>query len=75
MSNLVLIGRRIRKARRQRQWTQEKLAARLGKARVSVANYELGRVQIPGDVVAKIAKTLNVTSDYLLGLSKDGLAA
>ncbi|MCB7130470.1 MAG: helix-turn-helix transcriptional regulator [Candidatus Brocadiales bacterium] len=69
------VGSRIRRARQNLGLTQATLAARLGKARVSVANYELGRVQVPGDVLAKIAKNLHVTSDYLLGLAKDGRTA
>lgn len=70
-----LTGRRIKKARRHLGLRQWELARRLGKARVSVANYELGRVQIPGDVLVGLAKTLRVTTDYLLGLTKDGRAA
>ncbi|KKK70520.1 hypothetical protein LCGC14_2923150 [marine sediment metagenome] len=69
------VGNRIRRARQNVGLTQAALAARLGRDRVSVANYELGRVQVPGDVLARIAKTLHVTSDYLLGLGKDGRAA
>ena len=70
-----LMGRRIKRARRGLKLRQWELAKKLGKTRVSVANYELGRCRIPGDVLADLAKALRVTTDYLLGLSKDGRAA
>lgn len=70
-----LMGRRIKRARRGLKLRQWELARRIGKTRVSVTNYELGRAQVPVDVLADLAKALQVTTDYLLGLSKDGRAA
>ena len=62
---------RLRQLRNARGFTQEALAERLELGIRQIHRYERGLSDPSGDVVARIASELSVTSDYLLGLSDD----
>jgi len=64
-----LIGKRIKYLREKRGMSQTKLAnlAKIGKSTLS--EYEAGKANPTADVVKRIAKVLNVSADYLLGIS------
>ncbi len=62
---------RLRQLRNARGFTQEALAERLELGIRQIHRYERGLSDPAGDVVARIARELSVTSDYLLGLSDD----
>ena len=62
------VGKRIRIARKDAGFTQATLAKAIRSLRPNVANYEVGRVYVPSDILARIARTLKVSSDHLLGL-------
>lgn len=49
--------------------TQKQVADMLNCSQQVYSNYELGQRGIPTDILIKIAKLYNVTTDYLLGLS------
>jgi transcriptional regulator with XRE-family HTH domain len=69
-NNLVDIGKRIKEQRKKNKLTQEELAAQLLVDRVNVSYWEVGSRDIKtGDLIA-LAKALNTTSDYLLGLER-----
>lgn len=63
------IGERIKNARRLAGMTQKELAAMLGVASSMIGQYEIGARKPKLDTVQKIAKALDVSSDYLLGHS------
>jgi transcriptional regulator with XRE-family HTH domain len=62
---------RLRQLRHARGFTQEALAERLELGIRQIHRYERGLSDPAGDVVVRIARELNVTTDYLLGLSND----
>lgn len=69
-NNLVDIGKRIKEQRKKNKLTQEELAAQLLVSREKVNYWETGSRDIKtGDLVA-LAKALNTTSDYLLGIER-----
>lgn len=62
---------RLRSLREQQDYTQEELAGLIGETSLQVWRWENER-NVPNSVtVAKIAKALGVSADYLLGLSDD----
>lgn len=63
---------RLREARLKRGLSQSQLAEKLGITQPQMSGYERG-VSLKPDVFVEILKVLNVSSDYLLGLSDDYL--
>ncbi len=68
---MALRGDRLRDLRQRRGLTLEDLSARLDIHSRQISRYEAGESDPTSDVVARLAKVLGVTSDYLLGLSDD----
>ena len=64
-------GERLRQMREMRGYTQEELSHLLGFGDKEIWRYENSKSEPSGDKVAEIAKYLNTTTDYLLGLSDD----
>ncbi len=64
--NSEQIGRRIRRWRRRRKLTQERLAARVGVSRPYVARVEAGRHELRVTTLARFAKALRVPMTALL---------
>lgn len=60
---------RLRAIREQRGMSQADLAEQCGIGRNLIYRYEAKGVQPSSDHLAKIARTLNVSADYLLGLT------
>lgn len=60
------MGRRLAKARKAKQLTQEKLAEALGIEQSSVGHWERGRTPIPTAMMPKIEHELGVSPSYLL---------
>ena len=63
--------RRIRDLREDSDLLQRDLAEYLQCAQVSYSNYELGKRDIPTDVLIKLAQFYNTSTDYLLGLTDE----
>ena len=62
------IGARLKEARERNKWTQIQVAEWTGIDAMTLSHYESGRRE-PGPAnLAKLAKGLRVTSDYLLGI-------
>lgn len=57
----------LRKLRRGKELTQEKVAAAIGVKYATYNHYETGRITPPLDKLAKLAGLFGVTTDYLLG--------
>lgn len=57
---------RIKELRIGMKLSQAKLAEMVGISDTALQNYEYGKRDIPGDVLIKLAKIFNTTSDYIL---------
>nr|MBO2495053.1 XRE family transcriptional regulator [Clostridia bacterium] len=65
-----MIGRKIKELRLKKGITQEELAKVLGVTTSMVGMYETGARKPSYEVLNKIARYFNVTTDYLLGLEE-----
>ena len=74
-----MLGQRINELRQAFGWNQVELAKRLGVAKQTVSNWENDNIQPSIEMLIRLAKLFNVTTDYLLGfdqtprLSMEGL--
>ncbi len=65
MSSPTDIGTRVRDVRRERGWTQDEFARRVGVSRSAVAQWETGRAgQVTGNLT-RIAEVLGIGVEYL----------
>jgi transcriptional regulator with XRE-family HTH domain len=64
------IAKTISELRKTNGLTQDELAKIIGIKRVLLSDYERGKITISGEMIARIAKALHVSSDLLLGLEK-----
>lgn len=62
---------RIRDLREDRDLKQKEVADYLNCSQVCYSHYELGKRDIPTEVLIKLAKFYNTTTDYILGLTDD----
>lgn len=60
---------RIRDLREDHDWKQEYVAEKLGITQTNYSKYELGKVNIPIEMLMKLADLYNVSLDYLVGRS------
>lgn len=68
------MGKRLALARKAKQISQYELADLLGLKQPIIAEYEIGRTPVPVQRVPKLAQTLDVSTDFLLGLSEGDTA-
>jgi transcriptional regulator with XRE-family HTH domain len=69
--NQVIIGERIRSKRSERGLTQKALAELVGISPPAINRFEKG-IKVPSiDTLAKLAKILGVSTDFLLGSGAD----
>jgi transcriptional regulator with XRE-family HTH domain len=61
----------IRELREQSGLSQSEVAEILACSQVAYSYYEIGRRDIPTEILIKLAKLFNTTTDYLLGLSNE----
>lgn len=59
--------RRIRDLREDKDLLQKDLAAYLNCSQVCYSHYEIGKRDIPTEVLCKLAEFYNTSTDYLLG--------
>jgi transcriptional regulator with XRE-family HTH domain len=64
-----LLGERIAQARQAAGLTQAQLATKLGTTQRVVTYWEREAAGIRADQLAALAKVLNVSADYLLGIA------
>jgi len=62
------IGQRIARLRKERGYSQEALAKKMGIVRVLVSDYEKGRLRPHPEMVARFALVFGVTTDVIIGL-------
>lgn len=65
-----MIYENIRNLREDCDKTQKELADYLNIKQTTYSKYELGKINIPVEVFIKLANFYNVSTDYLLGISK-----
>lgn len=58
---------RIRDLREDRDWKQEYVAEKLGITQTNYSKYELGKVNVPVEMLIKLADLYHVSLDYLTG--------
>lgn len=61
--------RRIRDLREDHDRKQRELAAYLNCSQVCYSNYEIGKRDIPTDILIRLAAYYNTSIDYLLGVT------
>jgi transcriptional regulator with XRE-family HTH domain len=62
--DLVLIGKRVKEARRGQGITQEELAHRCNCSTTHMSHIENGKIGISVDMLMKLSKVLEVSMDY-----------
>ncbi len=65
---LNMYGQRLKEIRQEKGLTQTKLAQMLSTTQSTVGKYEREEIQLTVDVIIKICKMFEISSDYLLGL-------
>lgn len=66
----VALGLRIAQLRKERGWTQQELADKLGIAQQTLAHYEVARTRMPASSLPLLANLFSVPVDDLVGNSK-----
>lgn len=66
-----MIYENIRNLREDNDKTQEELAHYLSIKQTTYSKYELGKINIPIEVFAKLADYYDVSVDYLIGRTKN----
>ena len=69
----MLLGERLKALRTSKKMSQKELAEKIGIAKSVISFYESNDRCPSYDVLIKIARTFNVTTDYLLGFDKNKL--
>ncbi len=71
MAHDPILAARLRELRENSNYRQKELAAYLQCTQVSYSNYEVGKRSVPVDVIIRLAKFYDVSTDYLLGLTEN----
>lgn len=64
-----MLSKRIYELRMSFGWTQVQLAQKLGITKQTISNWENDNIQPSIDMLVKLSKIFNVSTDYLLGLT------
>lgn len=68
----MTFGERVHLIRRRRKMTQQALGDAVGVTKATIFRVEKGDfADVKGQTIARMAKTLNVSADYLLGLKPE----
>ena len=65
-----MLGQRICELRTASGWSHVDLANKLGVAKQTVSNWENENIQPSIEMLVRLARLFNVTTDYLLGLDR-----
>ncbi len=64
-----MLNKRIYELRMSFGWTQVQLAQKLNITKQTVSNWENDNIQPSVEMLVKLARVFNVSTDYLLGLT------
>lgn len=70
---ILLFGEKLSYLRRINNISQEELGNALGYTKNAISGWETSRTEPPIHIILEIAKYFNVTTDYLLGFTKEDL--
>lgn len=59
---------RIKEVRRSLGYTQKEVSEKLGLSRTQYIKHEQGKTRMPVDIIVRLSKLFNVSTDYLLNL-------
>lgn len=65
-----MFQQRLKTARKTKHFTQEQLAQRINTTKATISNYENGYSTPSNDTLVALAKTLECSVDYLLGIEE-----
>lgn len=65
-----MLSQRIHKLRQAHGWSQVDLAKKLSVSKQTVSNWENENIQPSIEMLVRLAKIFNVTTDYMLGLEE-----
>lgn len=68
-----LFGDKLRELRKNCKISQEEIANLCGVGPTTISNWENNVTEPPIEVIRKLARYFNVTTDYLLGFNQDDL--
>lgn len=68
---MLNIGVRIRRLRERKDWTQKKLSGKVGINQSVFNRIESGERKVRSEELTRIAESLDVSNDYLLGITDD----
>lgn len=68
---MSIFSERLTNARELKHWTRKRAVAEFGIPYQTYSNYENGKREPDVGTIAKMAKTLDTTADYLLGATDD----
>lgn len=63
--------KRIRDLREDNDKSQKDIAALLEVGTTQYRRWEVGEHKVPAEIIVKLAKIYNVSTDYILGLTQD----
>lgn len=63
------VGKRLKESRKAKNLTQKEVSKNLGIVLQQYQTYESGRYQLDYEKIVKVCILLDITADYLLGLS------
>lgn len=66
-----MLFKRVRDLREDRDITQKQMAEYLQIHQTTYSDYERGNLNIPADVLIKLAQFYNTSIDYIVGLTDD----
>ena len=71
MDRKTVLGQRLTSARLAKQWTKQALADQIGVSDVVIGYFERGRRWPSVPTLIALAEVLEVSADYLLGLTNE----
>lgn len=66
---MTTLGERLKQERLAKGYTQKQIADAIGVTYNAVCNYEAGSREPSVDLLVKLCKVLDVSADYLIGVS------
>ena len=67
---MVEFGQKLRQLRKEHNLTQKELASMIGVKNSIISFYEVGERLPSPEIIRKLAETLHVSTDYLMGVEK-----
>lgn len=66
-----MLGERLKAMRESQGYTQEELAEKAGIPVLQIYRYEHNKTKPDGEIIARIAMSLGISADYLLGITDE----